>query len=60
MVSFSRFTWGRRGLAPDPDALYATFELRNAQSLGRDFVAGKFLGQKSSDRSRACTRNWCV
>jgi hypothetical protein len=27
------FTWGRRGLAPDPDALYATFTLRNTQSL---------------------------
>ena len=39
------FHLGRRGLAPDPDALYATFELRNTQSLGRAFVAGKFLGQ---------------
>jgi hypothetical protein len=37
MMSFGRFTWGD-GLAPDPDALYATFTLRNTQSLSGQFV----------------------
>src|ERR1700712_3861259 len=33
MMSFGRFILGGAGFVPDPDALYATFTLRNTESL---------------------------